>query len=273
MQTRHPALAARAPRLHPLADPHLLLRQQLVGTGADHRLLRQLLLLLLLVQRKVARIAAQQSPVQLHDARTHRIQKGPVVADRHHAALEPVQQILQPQNRIHIQMVGRLVQQQHIRPRHQRLCQRYPLARPAGQRTHLRIAWQMQSLQRLFHPLLPGPPIQGFDAALKRIQGMRVRGLQILLAQCDHFGQARARRFKYSMRSVQHRLLRYISDANALLHLQLAIIRMLQPSQNAQQRRLPGAIASDQSHPLAILQRKLRAIQQRHMAKRQVCIQ
>ena len=45
LQPRDAALRARAARLHALADPDLFLRQQLVGLGVDHRLLRQLLFL------------------------------------------------------------------------------------------------------------------------------------------------------------------------------------------------------------------------------------
>ena len=102
---------------------------------------------------------------------------------------------------------------------------------------------------------------------------MRVSRLQILLAQSNHLRQTRTRRLEDSMRGIQYRLLRHIRHANPLLHLQQPVIRLLQPAQNTQQRRLPRAIAPDQSHPLAVLQRKLRAIQQRHMAKRQVRIQ
>ena len=117
MQTVNPPLRPRAPRLYTLANPYLLLRQQLIRARINHRLLRQLLLLLLLVQSKVARKAQQLAAVKLHNARSHCIQKSAVVANRHHAALKRLEQFLQPNNRIHIQMVSRLIQQQYIRLR------------------------------------------------------------------------------------------------------------------------------------------------------------
>ena len=56
---------------HALADPHLFLRQQLVGFGVDHRLLSQLLFLLREEGGKVARVAHEIAAVELHNAGGH----------------------------------------------------------------------------------------------------------------------------------------------------------------------------------------------------------
>ena len=75
LQTRNAALAARAPRLHPFAHPHLFSRQQLVGLGIDHSFLRELFFFLRLILRKIARIRQQTTSIQLHNARRNAIQK------------------------------------------------------------------------------------------------------------------------------------------------------------------------------------------------------
>ncbi len=80
--------AAGAAGLHALADPHLLLRQQLVGAGVGQRVGRQLLLLHALVGAEVAGVAAQDAAVELDDAGGHAVEEGAVVGDQHHAALE-----------------------------------------------------------------------------------------------------------------------------------------------------------------------------------------
>ena len=121
LDARH---TARAPRFHALADPHLLLRQQLVGTRIGQRIGGQLLVLHLLIGAEVARVAAQDAAVQLDDAGRHAIEKRAVVGDQHHAALEAAQQLLQPIDGVEVEVIGRLVQQQHIGHGHQRLRQR-----------------------------------------------------------------------------------------------------------------------------------------------------
>jgi len=109
LQALDPGLRPRAPRLHALAYPHLLLRQQLVRLRLHHGFLGQLLFLQLLVGAEVAVVAAQHPPVQLHDPGRHLVQEGPVVADHHHRTLELAQQPFQPLDRVHVQVVGRLV--------------------------------------------------------------------------------------------------------------------------------------------------------------------
>ena len=71
IQAGDAALGAGASGLYPFADPNLFLRQQLVGAGVDHRLLRQLLFFLRQVGRKITGVREQPPTVQLHNARRH----------------------------------------------------------------------------------------------------------------------------------------------------------------------------------------------------------
>ena len=56
----------------------------------------------------------QLTTVQLHDARGQGLQKLPVVGNEQHSATEIQQHLFQPGNGVDVQMVGWLVQQQHI---------------------------------------------------------------------------------------------------------------------------------------------------------------
>ena len=90
--------AAGPARFDALANPHFLLRQQLVGLGVDDRLLRRLLFLLNQIPGEVARVAQQLAAIELDDDCRHLIKKSPVVSDRDNAAVEVDQQVFQPGN-------------------------------------------------------------------------------------------------------------------------------------------------------------------------------
>ena len=126
-QPHDATLAARAARFNAFPDPDLFLRQQLVRLGADDRFLRQLLFLENQILSEIAIVGTQNPAIQLDDARRHPIQESPVMGDGDHAALECHQQFFQPFNRIQIEVVGRLIEQQDVRLCHQRLRQGHPL--------------------------------------------------------------------------------------------------------------------------------------------------
>ena len=168
-----------APGFHALADPHLFLRQQFVGLGVDHGLLGQLLFFLHQVGGKVAGVGEQLATVQLDDAGGHVVQKRAVVGDGDDRALEVHQQALQPLNAVQVQVVGGLVQQQHVGLGHQGLGQCHTLFGTAGEGAHNRLGVQVQAVQGLGDALLPVPAVQGFDFAL--------HGVQIAMAQAILF--------------------------------------------------------------------------------------
>ena len=109
------------------------LREQLVGACAGQCLGFQLALLGRLEGREVTGIGAQLAAVELDDARGHRIEKGAVVRDQEQRTAKVVEQVLQPEDGVEVEMVGRLVEQQHLGRRDQRLCQRDALLRAAAQ--------------------------------------------------------------------------------------------------------------------------------------------
>ena len=170
LQSRNAGGGLGAAGFHTSANPHLFLRQQLVGFGVDHRLLRQLLGLVGHVRRKVAGVRHQLATVQFHNARGYVVQERAVVRNQYDRTLEFLEQTFQPLNRIQIQMVGRLVKEQHIGLHHQGLCQSNALAHTARQAAHFGFRVQVQALQRFFYALLPVPGVLRLNARLQRIQ-------------------------------------------------------------------------------------------------------
>jgi hypothetical protein len=70
--------------------------------------------------------------VQLQDPARHVVKEVPVVRHGHHASLEVGQVTLQPGHALRVQVVGGLVQQQHVRLLQQHPTQRHPALLTAG---------------------------------------------------------------------------------------------------------------------------------------------
>ncbi len=69
----------------------------------------------------VARVDLQLLVVEVGDVRAHLVQEVPVVADDDHRRVVVVERALEPADRVDVEVVGRLVEQQHVGPREQRL--------------------------------------------------------------------------------------------------------------------------------------------------------
>ena len=190
--------------------------------------------------------------VQLDDPGRHPVQEGSVMGDGHDTALEIDQQVFQPFDRVEVQVVGGLVQQQHVGPAHQRLGQRDPLFRAAGQCGDHGILVQVQPMQGLLDPLLPVPAVLVFDRALQFVQVSVAGGVQV--DPGDDVGDSRAGGLEHGRIGFEHRLLRHVRDAHPGLQLQNAVVGFFHAGQDLQHRRLAGAVAPDQPDALAGLQ-------------------
>ncbi len=71
---------------------------------------------------------ARIAPVEFQNAIGHPLQEQPIVRDGHGGKGRRGQQLLQPQDAVHVQVVGRLVEQQQFRLAHKLARQRHPLA-------------------------------------------------------------------------------------------------------------------------------------------------
>jgi len=262
---------SRAAGFHTLADPHFFLRQQFVGLGVDDGFLRQLLFLLQQVGGKVPGVAHQFAAVQLDDTRGHVVQEGPVVGDGDDGALEVHQQAFQPFDGIQIQVVGRLIEQQHVGLGDQRLGQGHTFFGTAGQGAHHRVGVQVQALQGFIHSLLPVPAVQRFDLALHRIQIAMAQA--ILFNQAYDPLQACANSYENCSISIQLRLLRHIGNTGSALHLQGAVVGFFHAAQNFEHGGFAGAVAADQAHALLGFKGKVSVVEQGDVPKCQLGVE
>jgi hypothetical protein len=268
--SRHARDAARAPRLHPLPHPGLLLPEQLVRARVGLGLRRELRVALPFEGGEVAGAAVQPAAVQLDDARGHRVEEGAVVADQHHRAGVVAQQRLEPGDRVQVEVVRRLVEQQQPGPRDQRLRERDALARAAGQIADALRPVELQLRQHAPDLLLPVPAVQRLDPRLQRVQVLARRVRLVARAQRAGVGHAVGDHVEHRVRLVEAALLRDIAAAQALRPAQLARVRRLEPREQPQQRRLARAVAADQADALAGIDDQVGAGEQRHVAVGQV---
>ena len=75
---------------------------------------RQFFGFFLAVAGEAAGVRAQYAAIEFDDAVGDVVEKAAVVGNHHDAAVKLLQQAFQPQNRVDIEVVGRLVEQQNI---------------------------------------------------------------------------------------------------------------------------------------------------------------
>ena len=83
-----------------------------------------------------ARVDADAAVVEVGHVRAHRVQEVAVVRDDDDRALALVEHVLQPADRVDVEVVGRLVEQQDVRVRKQRLREQDPQLPPRGDGAH-----------------------------------------------------------------------------------------------------------------------------------------
>ena len=189
-------------------------------------------------------------------------QKFAVVGDHDDRGAQRGDELLQPRQPIEIQVIGRFIEQHHVKAGKQQACQRHPCGLPAGKRTHqrLRIQGEAQLRQRLGQPVLqihgptghpvverlrvgiigPGiPRTQRLRGALHRFGGRRAAG-----APGDVAGDAFAldplvllghRADKRRVRRGGH----------------AAALRLIRPGQQPQQRTLARPVGSHHTVDIA----------------------
>ncbi len=263
-QPPHPALVARAARLHALADPDFLLRQEFVELGILDFLDFQLFRLARLVGAEIAGKGQQTAAVEFDDAGRNVVEKAAVVGDEQDAALVVAQQAFEPDDGVEVEMVGRFVEQQHVGCADQRAGQRHAFLHAARQGAQNAIPIEVEAVQRGLDPVAQAPGVGGVEPGLDHVHALH-QGLVVAAAelrgQLFVFGQqsrqlAHAGRDRIEHRHLgcEFRLLFDIGDLQPLLHDQQAVVQLRQPGQNFQQRRFAAAVAADQADALARFQ-------------------
>ena len=120
--------------------------------------------------------------------------------------------VFQPGDRVEVEMVGRLVEQQHVGHGDQRLRERDALLHAARQLADEPRAVEMQPVERGVDALLPVPGVERLDARLQRVEVGAFLMRLVGGAQPARLGDALADDVEHARLGVEARLLRHVAD-------------------------------------------------------------
>ena len=233
------ALVPGAPCLHSLTQPGFLLGELLVECSP---------LLLLRLQRGtlpfevgvvIAGPACEVPPVEFDDACGEFPQEGAVVRDEEEGRLDLEQEVLEPEDRFEIEVVGRLVQQEDIGLSHQGAGQQDASLQSSGKTLELFLRRQVHLLHQILHTDI---------------------GLPILLGAAD--AEAGMDHLENRPRDpIRHFLGKPREDDSVRLG-DLAFLRFLLAGDDAHDAGLAGSVAPHQTDALARIDLKVDLIEQ-----------
>ena len=270
LERTHAPFVTGSARLDALTNPGFFLRQLLVEQRVGGGFGSQLLLLVLQKAAVVTLPVDQLAAIQLQNPGCQRLQERTVVGNKQHRTTKLQQHRLQPGNGMDIQVVGRLIQQQHIRLGNQRLGQQYAAAPATGQLGHLLVGGQAESCQRGIDQLIQPPAVFCFELNLHFLQPSQLRITHIAGDQVVVLGQQLTHPGKAGGNHVIHRLvvscrqlLRQLANFQTRRKPDVALICPLLAGHQPKQAGLAGAIATDQTHALATVELKAHLVEQR----------
>ena len=165
---REPGLGLGLPGLGPGAHPGQFLPQSLGQLDVLAALHRHPLGLLLQVGGVVALVRDQPAAVDLGDPLRHVVQEVPVVGDGQHGAGVVGQELLEPEHRFGVQVVGRLVEQQQVGRGEQQLAQGDPPLLAAGEHRDVGVrGWAAQRVHGLLELRVEVPGVGVVDVLLQ----------------------------------------------------------------------------------------------------------
>jgi hypothetical protein len=193
--------------------------------------------------------------VQFQDPLGGVVQEVAVVGDGHHGAGEALQEVLQPFDALGVQVVGRLVQQQHVGLGQQQPAQRHAALFAAGKHADLRVPGrQAQRVGGQFElqvgVFAAGGGDDGFQVVLLGGQlvevgvGLGVFGVDLVqpLLGRQHTADALFDGFAHGLVGVELRLLRQITDLQAGHGHGLAFDLLVQAGHDLEQGALARAV-------------------------------
>ncbi len=200
---------------------------------------------------------------QLDDPRDDRVEEAPVVRDDDQRAVERRQEALEPLEALGVEVVRRLVEQQHVRLAEQRRGQQRAGLLAARQALERRVARQVLDAQApacVLDPRLRSPAAGRLDALERAPVGLQ----RVRVRERTKRVPGRARRSAQQVvERAGRRLLRQVAGAHAGGERDRAAVGPLVPGEQAQQRRLAGAVGTDQAHALAGREHQRQAGEQR----------
>ena len=242
LECSHAAFVARAAGLDALAKPDLFLRQFLVEQCVLLFLGGQCRFLANQERIVVARPVEQPAAVEFENARGHGSQKRAVVRHEHERRRPAEQKVFQPADRVDIEMVRWLVEQQHIGLADERASQEHAPLHAGGKRFDVQVGRQVHSRQQLFDFLFRLPKVRLGQFAFREA------------AENHLVGPAH---------QIARNLLRQPSNLNAGREHTLAAVGRHIAAHHSHQRRLPRPVAAQEPDPLRRLDLARHFVQQR----------
>ena len=241
---------------------------------------RERLRVLPLEGRVVAAVGSQRVAVDVDDSRHDGVEKIAVVGDQQQRARIALEPVLEPEHGVEVEVIGRLVEQQQIGARHQRLRQIQPHAPAAGKARHgvvVARGGKAQSRQQRAGARAGTVAACDFETVMQFRQplaaGVRVgrmircgeRDVALDRAQLDvaveHVldGRQRGRR----------RLLRHVRHHPGRRHRGITSVGDKFAAQQREQAGLAAAVGADHADLLPGMHRQRRAFEQPSRATRQ----
>src|ERR1700722_6911481 len=238
---------------------------QLAPPGLGERLLLAPLLakaLLFLLARGgvVALPGDAVAAIELQNPFGDVVQKIAVVSDRDHRARVFIEEVLEPGHRFGVQVIGRLIEQQHVGLGQEQAAQRNATLLPAGQLSHHRVPGrQTQRIGRNFQLAFQLPAADCIDLVLhlgllfqslvhfviRHRLGEPVADGVETVDQALHIADPFADHLAYGFGFIEQGFLRQVAHLDARLRARLALDVLFDPGHDFQQCGFAGAVQAE----------------------------
>ena len=143
----------------------------------------------------VAGPTGEVAPVQLHDACGELPEEGAVVCHEEECRLHLEQEALEPEDRFEIEMIGRLIQQQHVGLAHQGACQQDAALQSAGEALEQLLRGESHLLHQILDADIGFPILLGSTDTQSCMDDLKNRSLDSFRNFLGQAGQHNAVRF------------------------------------------------------------------------------
>ena len=272
-----PRLALGLPRLGVGPHPLQLALEHLGALGVLGPLDLEALLLGLEVRRVVALVGVGLAPVELEDPLRDVVEEVPVVGHGQDAAGVRREVALEPLHRLGVEVVGGLVEQQQVGLLEQQLAQRHPAPLATGQVVDELLGRRAaQGVHRLVEPAVEVPRVGVVEVGLQiadlgqqrvvvgvgiaQLLGDRVVAVELGLDLVDRLLDV----LQDGRALGQRRLLLEHPDGGTRVEDRVAVVGVLEPRHDLEQRRLAGAVGPDDAD-LGAVQERQRDVVEDHL--------
>jgi len=274
-QRLHPPFVTRPPRLDPLTEPGFFLGELLVELRPLHGLAGQPFLLLADEGRIVTWPRREPAAIELDDPGREPLEKGAVVGDEDHRAGIFEQEGLEPLDRLDVEMVGRLVEEQQVGLRDQRPGQQHAPLPSAGQGVDRDVGRQAEAGQHQLDALLQSPAITLLQLVLQGAEPVErtraavvdnVNGrVMVSLHQAGQVAEPLGDDVEHRRRCRQRDVLLEPRDPGPRLTPHRTSIGRQLPAQDLEERGLAGPVSADDGHALPRLDLECDIVEQRQV--------